>query len=83
MHVLELIVSLYYSTARWMATRLGRDEELIAPHMCSGVLARFAHGRIQGRAKNGHRGPPSSKQFFRWMFTKLSRDEELIASQMC
>ena len=35
MHVYEWehIVSLYYRTARWMFTKLGRDEVLMAPHM--------------------------------------------------
>ena len=32
-YVWELIVSLYYWTAEWMFTKLGRDEVLMAPHM--------------------------------------------------
>ena len=32
-YVWEHIVSLYYITAEWMFTKLGRDEMLIAPHM--------------------------------------------------
>ena len=35
MHVYEWehMVSLYYRTASWMFTKLGRDEVLMAPHM--------------------------------------------------
>ena len=54
MHVLyvwEHIASLYYRTAWWMFTKLGRDEVLIARHMHKDVLAIFAQGRIQGEAK--------------------------------
>ena len=40
-----------------MFTKLGRDEVLMAPHMCLGVSARSAQGRIQGGAKIGHGGP--------------------------
>ena len=32
-YVWEHIVILYYRTALWMFTKLGRDEVLIAPHM--------------------------------------------------
>ena len=45
-YVWELIVSLYYRTAEWMFTKLGRDEVLIAPHMHKDVLAISAEGRI-------------------------------------
>ena len=34
-YVWEHIVSLYYSTARWMFTKLGRDEVLMVPYKCS------------------------------------------------
>ena len=66
MHVYEWehIVSLYYRTAWWMFTKLGRDEVLMAPHMQQGVLARSTQGRIQGGAKIGHGGSPSSRNFF-------------------
>ena len=47
-YVLEHIVSLCYRTARWMFTKLGRDEVLMAPH-----LWLDAQGWIQGVAKIG------------------------------
>ena len=33
-YVWEHIVSLYYRTARWMFTKLGRDEVLMVPYKC-------------------------------------------------
>ena len=53
MHVYvgEHIASLYYRTAKWMFTKLGRNEVLMAQHMHKDVLAIFAQGRIQGEAK--------------------------------
>ena len=50
-YVWEHIVSLYYRTALWMFTKLGRDEVLMARHIHKDVLAIFAQGRIQGEAK--------------------------------
>ena len=38
-YVWEHIVSLYYRTASWMFTKLGRDEVLMARHMHKDVLA--------------------------------------------
>ena len=38
-------------TAKWMITKLGRDEVLMARHMHKDVLAIFAEGQIQGEAK--------------------------------
>ena len=49
-YVWEHIASLYYRTAQWMFTKLGRDEVLMARHM-QDVLAIFAQGQIQGEAK--------------------------------
>ena len=63
-YVWEHIVSLYYRTAWLMFTKLGRDEVLIVPRMYKGVSARSAQGRIQGGAKIGQRGSPSSRNFF-------------------
>ena len=37
--------------------KLGRDEVLMVPYKCCCFSARFAQGRIQGRAKIGHGGP--------------------------
>ena len=44
MHVFlfERIVSLSYRTACWMFTKLGREEVLMAPHLCSGFSANSA-----------------------------------------
>ena len=50
-YVWKHIVSLYYRTALWMFTKLGRDEVLMAWHMHRDVLAISAQGRIQGEAK--------------------------------
>ena len=50
-YVWEHIASLYYRTALWMFTKLGRDEVLMAWHMHKDVLAISAQGRIQGEAK--------------------------------
>ena len=62
-YVWEHIVNLYYRTAWWMFTKLSRDDVPMAPHMHQGVSARSAQGRIQGGAKIGHRGSPSSTNF--------------------
>ena len=50
-YVSEHIISLYYRAALWVLTKLGRDEELIAPQMCKGVSARF----IQGEPRAGQK----------------------------
>ena len=64
-YVWEHIVSLYYRTAVWMFMKLGRDEVLMVPYKCCCFSARHVQGRIQGGAKIGHRGSPSSRNFFR------------------
>ena len=73
-YVWEHIVSLYYRTAQWMFTKLGRDEVLMVPYKCCCFPARSVQGRIQGRAKKGHRGPllqrTSSSD---WMVTATNR----------
>ena len=56
LYVWEHIVIPNYRTAWRMFMKLGRDEELMAPHMHQGVSARSTQGQIQGRAKIGHRG---------------------------
>ena len=48
-YVWEHIVSLYYTTVY----ELGRDEELMVPHLCLGFSANSAQGWIQGGAKIG------------------------------
>ena len=45
--------------------KLGMDEVLKVPYKCCCFSARSAQGRIQGGAKKGHRGSPSSKNFLR------------------
>ena len=60
-YVWEHIVSLYYRTAKWMFTKLGRDEVLMARHMHKNVLAISAHGRIQARQTRS-RGVPFFKK---------------------
>ena len=50
-YVLEHLASLYYRTASWMFTKLGRDEVPMAWHMHEDILAIFAQGPIQGEAK--------------------------------
>ena len=57
-YVWEQIVSLYYRTAQWIFTKLGRDEVLMVLYKCCCFLARSVKGRIQGVAKIGHRGGP-------------------------
>ena len=56
-YVWEHIVSLYYRTALWMFTKLGRDEVLMVPYKCCCFSARSVQGRIQCGAKVGHGGP--------------------------
>ena len=57
------IVSLYYRTALWMFTKLGRDEVLMVPYKCCCFSARSVQGRIQCGAKVGLGGSPSSTNF--------------------
>ena len=52
-YIWEYIVSLYYRAARWMFTKLGRDVEIMFPHLCLGFSANSAQGWIQGGAKIG------------------------------
>ena len=51
-------------TAWWILMKLGRDEVLMVSYKCCCFSARSAQGRIQGGAKIGHRGSPSSRNFF-------------------
>ena len=55
-YVWEHIVSLYYRTAYWMFTKLGMHEVLMVIYKYCCFSARSVQGRIQGRAKIGHRG---------------------------
>ena len=64
-YVLEHIVSLYYRTALWMFTKLGRHEMLMVPYKFCCSSARSVQGRFQGGAKigQGGGGSPSSRNF--------------------
>ena len=46
-YVWEHIVSLYYRTALWMLTKLGRDEVLMVPYKCCCFSTRSVQGQIQ------------------------------------
>ena len=63
-HVWEHIVSLSSRTASWIFMKLDRDEVLMVPYKCCCFSARSVKGRIQGGAKIGHWGSPSSTNFF-------------------
>ena len=59
------IFNFYSRTARWILMKLGRDEVLMVPYKCCCFSARSTQGRIQGGAKIGHGGSPTSRNFFR------------------
>ena len=71
-YVWEHIVSLYYRTAQWMFTKLGRHEVLMVPYKCC-FLARSVQGRIQGGAKVGHRGGGGVFPFFNELLLQTGR----------
>ena len=48
-YVWEHIVSLYYRTAEWMFTKLGRDEVLMARHMHKHVWPYLPRGLSRAR----------------------------------
>ena len=58
------ILDFFSRTAWWILMKLGRDEVLMVPYKCCCFSARSPQGRIQGGAKIGHRGSPSSRNFF-------------------
>ena len=58
------IFNFFSRTAWWILMKLGRDEVLMVPYKCCCFSDRSAQGRIQGGAKIGHRGSPSSRIFF-------------------
>ena len=59
------IFDFFSRTAWWILMKLGRDEVLMVPYKCCCFSARSAQGWIQGGAKIGHGGSPSSRNFFR------------------
>ena len=58
------IFNFFSRTAWWILMKLGRDEVLMVPYKCCCFSARSAQGQIQGGAKIGQRGSPSSRNFF-------------------
>ena len=56
--------STFFRTAWWILMKLGMDEVLKVPYKCCCFSARSVKGRIQGGAKIGHGGSPSSGNFF-------------------
>ena len=58
------VFNFFSRTAWWILMTLGRDEVLMVPYKCCCFSARSAQGRIQGGAKIGHVGSPSSRIFF-------------------
>ena len=62
-YVWEHIVSLYYRTAGCLQNLVGMKCSLSLTKVVV-LLARSVQGRIQGRAKIGHRGSLSSTIFF-------------------
>ena len=54
-YVWEHIVSLYYRTAQWMFTKLGRDEVLMVPYKCC-FCGQIHPGADPGRGKNRSQG---------------------------
>ena len=72
-YVSEHIVSLYYRTALWMFTKLGRDKVIIVPYKCCCFSAISVQGRIQGGAKIGHWESPSSTSSSDWKATATNR----------
>ena len=58
------ILNFFSRTAWWILMKLGRDLVLMVPYKCCCFSDRSAKGRIQGGAKIGHGGSPSSRIFF-------------------
>ena len=58
------IFNFFSRIAWWILMKLGRDEVFMVPYKCCCFSDRSAQGRIQGGAKIGHGGSPSSRIFF-------------------
>ena len=58
------IFDFFSRTAWWILMKLGMHEVLMVPYKCCCFSARSAQGWIQGGAKTGHGGSPSSRNFF-------------------
>ena len=63
-YIWEHIVSLSYRTDLWIFIKFGRDEVHMVLYKCYCFSTRSVEGRIQGGSKIGHRGSPSSTNFF-------------------
>ena len=59
------IFDFFSRTASWILMKLGMHEVLMVPYKCCCFSARSPQGRIQGGAKIGHGGSPSSRNFLR------------------
>ena len=57
-YVLEHIVSLYYRTAVWMFTKLGRHEMLMVPVQMMLFFGQICPGADPGRGQNRSMGVP-------------------------
>ena len=73
---MEHIASLYYRTASWMFTKLGRDEVLMARHMHKDVLAISARGGFRARPNRSGAGGWGVFPFFE----KTSSDQKATAT---
>ena len=58
------IFNFFSRTAWWILMKLGRVEVLMVLYKCCCFSAGSAQGQIQGGAKIGHGGSPSSRIFF-------------------
>ena len=58
------IFDFFSRTTWWILMKLGMDEVLKVPYKCCCFSTRSVQGRIQGGAKIGHGGSPSSGNFF-------------------
>ena len=82
-YIWEHIVSLYCRTVKWMFTKLGTDEVLIAAHMGLGfgqICPRADPGQGKNRSQGGG-GPFLTKTSSHWKATATNRmHNNVIAS---
>ena len=70
-------------TAWWILMKLVRDKVLMVPYKCCCFSARSPQGRIQGGAKIGHRGSPSSDRKATATNRMHSNDLEACGKKCC